>query len=121
MIKLKVKVTKEILRKSMNCGIDSNKKVSENCAVAYAVREVFPEASIDTPYYYPFNDHIVANHNGSNFIIDFDLLRRHPEKRLDLPETEVELEITEEILDELIRRTPDYEEVVSNSEILELV
>jgi hypothetical protein len=50
MIKLKITVTKEILEKSKWCGykLDNEefKLTSQNCAIALAVRDVFPNAGV---------------------------------------------------------------------------
>jgi hypothetical protein len=46
MTKLKIKVTKEILMKSRMCGVELSETVSSNCAIAVAVREIFPHAHV---------------------------------------------------------------------------
>ena len=123
MIKLKVKVTKEILKKSMTCGCFSP-KVAANCAVALAIREIFPEATVGYTGFRPFHKNkwgVFSGHDGERFIIQFDSLRRTPEKRLELPETVVTLDITDEIIDHLSTMIPNYEEVVNAQPHLELV
>jgi len=133
MIKLKVKVTKEILKESMMCGCFSP-KVASNCAVALAVREIFPEAKVACNIFYPFRPTkrartvkdlttrvITSTHDGEEFIRQFDNLKCAPEKRLELPETVVTLDITDEIIDHLSTMIPNYEEVVNAQPNLELV
>ena len=46
-MKLEIKVTKEILSKSMFCAGESD-YIQENCAFALAVRDIFPKARIGT-------------------------------------------------------------------------
>ena len=129
-MELKVKVTKEILEKSKNCGelCWRDAPVYSNCAVALAVRDIFPFASV---VYYAFEPffcdeskepdikYIQAPHNGVDFIELFD--SSTPKERLQLPETVVTLQITDEIIDVLNTQIDNWEEVVNASPILELV
>lgn len=128
MIKLKVTVTKEILRKSMMCGVGFRDQVGSNCAVALAIKGIFPLAYVLDSDFFPFHSSknvdikfICSSHNGYDFIKAFDRLDEAPQERLNLPETIVTLDIKEEILDELINQFPDYKERVDKSEVLELV
>lgn len=136
-MELKVKVTKEILKKSMMCGVgfpserlmtDKQKDyIGQNCAISLAVRDVFPYAFVGDYIYWPFGDTnpselpIESTHNGSHFIKKFDNLRGHPSLRLHIPETEITLQITDEILNKLADDCPNWEEVVNASPVLELV
>jgi len=45
-MKIKINVTKEILEKSAACLSNSFKQASQNCAIALAVREIFPRAGV---------------------------------------------------------------------------
>ena len=120
-MKLKVTVTKEYLKQSMMCGTISNLGciIAENCAVAIAIKSIFPNAFVSHKCYY-INHGISAKHNGESFIYEFDSLVNTPHKRLELPETEIELEITDEILDEL-NKNVNWKEIVNNSNHLELI
>lgn len=40
-MKIKIKVTKDILKRSMMCGVNDC-EVSRNCAISLAVREIAP-------------------------------------------------------------------------------
>jgi len=123
MIKLKVKVTKKILKESMMFRCPSL-EVTSNCAVALAIREIFPEATVGYVIFRPFHKNkwgLISEHDGEHFITQFDQLRETPEKRLDLPETVVTLDITDEIIDHLSTMIPNYEEVVNAQPHLELV
>jgi len=51
-IKMKIKVTKEILKKSMWCGTSAGRgQIITNCAVALAVRDIFQEPQLGIPQF----------------------------------------------------------------------
>jgi hypothetical protein len=57
-MQLKIKVTKEILEKAKYCGIEKG-SVGTNCAIALAVREIFPDAFVAKWEILPFfNDEL---------------------------------------------------------------
>lgn len=118
-MKVTVKITKKVLKQSMNCGGGNDSDVQTNCAVALAVRDIFPQVKVQCNYYQPFGNQINANHNGESFIKEFDKLVDSPKERLKLPETIIELQITEEILSELNKKN-NWQEIVNNSENLTL-
>jgi hypothetical protein len=85
-----VRVTKEILERSMFCGtLKGSPNVGENCAVALAVRDIFPKASV--------GNRMISWHGGTEvsteeaiympeearlFIKGFDLMKNFPQHRL---------------------------------------
>lgn len=114
-VKLKIKVTKEILEQSMYCGL-SYEVVStpENCAVALAVRDIFPKAwvmfeereeenkiAVINAFGIQCEDTIVLPGFVKEYIDQFDYLKREPEKRIHLPELEFEIEIPEDIIEQI--------------------
>ena len=121
-VKLKVKVTKEITRQAMWCGTNGSSP-SENCQVALAVRGIFPTAIIG------YNRMCIPIHNksyGINLpgkakkgIRVFDSLEKTPEKRLDLPEYEFEIDIPDEVIDQL--DISDIKEFLKDSKTLEVL
>lgn len=129
-MKLEVKITKEIYEQSMMCGTSSKitkeRPIAQNCAVALAVREIFPKAEVISYSYVPFGSaiknkqgmRITAKHDGMELIRQFDSLASDPEKRLELPETIITLQITDEILEHM---PLEWENIVEKSELLELV
>lgn len=125
-IKMKIKVTKEILRKSMWCGTDAGPKdISHNCAVALAVRDIFPYATIGK---YGMFIGSSAGHDvdlpkeAKDFITQFDILKNRPYKRLELPELEFEIEIPDKVLSKIGNgNIEEIKTIIQNSEILELV
>lgn len=71
---LKIKVTKEILRKSAGCAYP---KLENNCAIALAVREIFPKAKVESDYIFPFGRESYSTSidlptKAKNFIDKFD-------------------------------------------------
>lgn len=82
--KLKITVTKEILKRSSYCGIGEDaldinicESIQTNCAIALAVRDIWPKARVDYDYIYPFGKEGVATMIAlpkkiSNWINRFD-------------------------------------------------
>ena len=121
MIKLQVKVTKEILRESMYC----NQQYHNNCAIAIAIKEIFPKSETygesvfilgSDSEVYPIMG-LEAKHDGKEFIEKFD--KSNPQKRSLMPETIVTLDITDEILEKI--NLEDMSNMVSKIEHLELI
>ncbi len=113
-MKLKIKVTKDILRRSMMCGVvdNSNHTPAENCAIALAVRDVFPHAKVFLasmsllglqPYCTQIEptlrDYVETDWDVTKFIQQFDELRKHPARRLGMPELEFTIEVPEAVID----------------------
>lgn len=102
-MKLKIKVTKDILRKSMWCGISevpSAYEISTNCAIALAVKDVFPNVKVYCLYLHDNSMGLRVWHSleTAAYIRLFDDLINEPEKRLELPEYEFEIELTESVI-----------------------
>lgn len=113
MTKLKIKVTKEILELSKFCGVESKREIGANCAVALAVRDIFPWAWV-------FDNSIVVYRNQaevesmtigfmpnvqgiiflpkkvSEYILEFD--KTSPLNRPFMDEIEFEVEIPDNVL-----------------------
>lgn len=105
-MKLKIIITKEIIEKSHMCGTEGFPRIiSQNCAVALAVRDIFPLASIGPVSIKLF----VKNHfelllpeEARAFIHDFDMLRTtNPKARLGLRPFEFEIELPELLIDQI--------------------
>lgn len=102
--KLKITVTKEILRKSMRCGEQTN--IPESCAIALATRDIFPIAGVGCEHIIPFyrEDHSVRiplPKAAIDYIKEFDSRINSPLSRLDLPEITFEVEIPDEVIDKI--------------------
>lgn len=111
MYTLKIKITKEILRESANCGMMFGKgSQAESCAFAVAVREIFPRAVVCYSAIYPFGGvkhfNNTINVTGATeipisaemtaFIFEFDA--NSPYDRVQMKEQEFELEIPDNII-----------------------
>lgn len=119
MVKLKISVTKEIIGRSANCGgaIDNIKDgVGSNCAIALAIKDVFPFAWTDSQYIIPFTQeltysdlfHIIDSEHeiliklpkkAQQFIEDFD--ESSPNMRIQMDPIEFEVEIPDIVLDKM--------------------
>ena len=132
-MKIKIRVTKEILQKSMYCGIDHKKEiVAANCAIANAAQEFFPGCLVSymmdnraTPaiYHYPDNGgpsiEIPLPFEAKSFMMDFDSLAFDPVLRLDLREQSFEVDVPNSIIDEI--GIGEAYRILSESKTLELV
>lgn len=118
-MKLKIKVTKDVLRESMWCGTPMAKSatISDNCAIALAVRDIFPLAQV-TPFNIKTNTGnlhplIYLPGNAKDFIREFDDL--NPDERILLPELEFEIDLPQAVIDAI-----NIDDIVK-SETLELI
>lgn len=127
-MRLKIKVTKEILRKSCYCPslfeIDqSDDKAMDhlmnNCAIAHAVKDLFPQAVV---YVYsmqlmPKTDGIRSPSNMSAYITQFDKLS--PKERLLMPEEEFEVDVPDQVINKI--GISQATEIISRSLTLEIL
>lgn len=126
MYKLKIKVTKDILRRSMMCGTNTIYEcVSQNCAIALACREIFPGCDVGSDGIEGV-DVIKTNYwkirlpsEAGEFISKFDRLVFTPEERLNLPELEFEVELNDDVL--ACINIDEAKEVLKTSETLKLI
>ena len=107
-VQFKINVTKEILESSKGCGAHNDvEKIGNNCAIALAVKDIFPNVFVTAHHIYPFG--IDANNEyihlrialpkiALDFIKLFDWLRSIHKARLSLPEFEFEISIPDEII-----------------------
>ena len=119
-MKILIKVTKDILKKSMMCGVDLRK----NCAIAVAVREIFPQASVGLNTIAPTGKEeglgrISLPITAVTFIGTFDNLHHTPEKRLELPELSFEIDVPYYILEQV--GISEVYKILSESKTLECV
>lgn len=127
-MKLLIKITKKILERSANCGSGPDKSnLGTNCAIALAVRDIFPHANVKTweilPVYYKYERinldrrqfGIQLPEEASDFIRTFD--HNTPEDRKIMSELEFEVDISDELINEI---TIDID-LINKSETLELV
>ena len=120
MTKLKIKVTKEILERSKMCGWkNGNKDMSTNCAIALAVRDVFPEARVGSRHlnYLGDENYTVLPAIASNFITIFDNLS--PKERVEMSELEFEVEVPDEVIEKI--NIEELKPLLENHPTLQLI
>lgn len=127
-MKLKINVTKDILKKSAFCGEADVlvHYVSTNCAIALAIRDLFPYAWIyNTNVQFLEADNLHSRIIGKcelpkkaiKFILNFDVAL--PEERMKMRPISFEIEIPEEVIE-----TINIEEalnIVSKGKTMELI
>ena len=105
-VQLKVIVTKQVFAECKNC---SKAEVAENCAIAVALKYIFPKVHVSNLFIFPFGVETSEANKlkiglpeiARNFITLFDSLSAIPRVRLLLPEFEFEISIPDEIIDNI--------------------
>lgn len=108
MITLKIKITKEILKQSMNCGYtpetEGSKNIGNNCAVSLAIKYIFPNAYVGGHAIF-FSQNIfnctmaLLPKNVTEFIQTFD--RSSPYGRMIITPIEFEIQIPDEVISQI--------------------
>jgi hypothetical protein len=117
---LKITVTKEILEKSKMCGTKLGILMSENCAIAIAVRDIFPDACVGNPQILlgvlPF-DVVNLPIDAIKFIERFDV--SSPQDRVNMEPISFEIEIPDEVIAKI--NIDELRPLLINHPTLELV
>jgi hypothetical protein len=109
-VSFKIKVTKEILELSKRCGEEEIEIIGENCAIALAVKGIFPDVVVTGNYIHPFGIDdcdrwdelkIALPKIAQDFVRVFDSLSAIPNQRPGLPEFEFEISIPDEIISQI--------------------
>jgi hypothetical protein len=110
-VRFKIKVTKEILELSKECGAHNDfDTMGKNCAIAIALKDIFPGVVVTDYYIYPFGIdnknklddlRIVMPKIAQDFVKVFDSLSAIHKLRLLLPEFEFEISIPDEIISQI--------------------
>lgn len=131
-MKILIKVTKEVLKRSAGCGRSSLSNIGSNCAVALAVVDIFPNAWVSHAFIhlhnvnYPTFNYVCDNEAThsiplprfvSQFISDFDSLDYN--NRINLPEISFEIEVPQSVIDKI--GISEAYRILSESKTLELV
>lgn len=103
MTKLRITVTKEILEKTKHCSVFSQYSTT-NCAIACAVRDVFPTAKVWANHIAPFTDHgkyksIRLPQEAQDFIEAFD--DATAEERVMMKPISFEIEVPDEVIEKI--------------------
>lgn len=126
---LQIRITKEVLRDSAYCGHikeqgcyilsdDESVAVACNCAIALAIRDVFPKAIVGPDTILPFGDEPFAHvyseielpDEAIRFVREFD--DRMPEERLKMKALKFEVEIPDDVLDHAFQIDADLEHLL---------
>jgi hypothetical protein len=106
-VEFKINITKEIIEHCKNCGAENNKQeLSRNCAVAFALKDIFPDVYVTNFYIFPFGIDTEERKNikitmpviAQQFIKLFDGFYLMPALRLLLPEFEFTIDIPDEAI-----------------------
>jgi len=109
-VQFTIRITKEIIQHCRNCGTDNNvQEIGRNCAVAFALRDIFPDVYVTNYYIFPFGLDPVTGKDikipmpeiAQQFIKLFDGFYLMPNLRLLLPEFEFTINIPSEVIDEI--------------------
>ena len=121
-MKILIKITKNILERSMMCGQNLN-KVGENCAVALALRDVFPNAYVTGSFinieggWGGTNDSIMLPENAVCFIASFDVKKPHERPLMRL--FSFEIDVPDSVIESI--GIDEVKQILSNSKTLEYV
>jgi hypothetical protein len=137
-MRITIKVTKDVLRKTAMCS-GGVKHIRENCAISYAVREIFPAAQTFV-YAIVLSDHDVNIYEdyllpqraidvlgdrciplpeiASAFIRAFDFLADDPEARMNMAEISFEIDVPPAVIERI--GISEVYRVLSESKTLEL-
>jgi len=99
---LTIAVTRKILARSYRCGTENEIEIIGNdCPIALALRERFPDVFVSGTHIYPFGDESDESFplpdEAVEFIRRFDSLAGTPEERMGLPELTFEVSLEEEV------------------------
>ena len=104
-MKIKIKVTKDVLKRAMWCGTtDMHEPMSQNCAISKALNDVFGKVSVSKSRIILLADRKEAHTidtpmSAARFIDEFDALT--PIERLEMPELTFEVELPESVIDQI--------------------
>ena len=105
-VEFKIKITKEIIERCKYCGADNNKReISRNCAIAFALKDIFPDVYVTNYYIFPLGIDDAKDIKiplpviAQQFIKLFDGFNLMPNLRLLLPAFEFTINIPDEVID----------------------
>jgi len=107
---LKVSITKNIIHRCKNCGSEDQKHlIGNNCAIAFALIDVFPDIYVGNQYILPFGldsekettTRIPLPVIAQQFVKLFDGFYLTPALRLLLPEFEFAIDVPDEVIDQI--------------------
>jgi hypothetical protein len=121
-MKIEIKITKEVLRRSMWCGVEKRTNAWTHCGIAVAIRDLLPQAEVFNSEIEVFKElaaSIPLPKIASDFIDEFDSLIDEPEKRLNLPEFSFEIDVPDEVIERI--GINEAKAILEKSETLNLI
>ena len=109
-VQFTIRITKEIIEHCKNCGTGNNKReTGNNCAVAYALKDIFPDVYVTNYHIFPFGMDAEKGEDmkiempviAQQFVKLFDGFSLMPNLRPLLPEFEFSIDIPGEIIDQI--------------------
>ena len=109
-VQFKIRITKEIIEHCKNCGTENGTQdIGRNCAVAFALKDIFPDVYVTNYYIFPFgvddkkreDIKIAMPLIVQQFIKLFDGFYMMPNLRVLLPEFEFTINVPEEVIDQI--------------------
>ena len=109
-VQFTIRITKEIIEHCKKCGTENNKwEIGSNCAVAFALKDIFPDVYVTNYYILPFgidaeeaeDMKIAMPVIAQQFIKLFDGFSLMPNLRPLLPEFEFSINIPSEVIDQI--------------------
>jgi len=104
----RIAITKKIIAQCKDCGTGNDARLVENnCAIAFALADIFPKVYITNLYIFPFGTggdkdiKIPMPLIAQQFINLFDGFRLTPRLRLMLPEFEFTIDIPDEVIEQI--------------------
>jgi hypothetical protein len=107
-MKILIKVTKQVLEASKMCGVEDRMHFTTHCAIAFAVREVFPDAEVCSNYQAEIKcRHVIGTplfkiplcEKATDFIYTFDSCT--PEERAKLNPIEFTIDVPHEVIESI--------------------
>ena len=106
----KIAITKEIIEHCKNCGTGNEAhKIEKNCAIAFALVDIFPNVYVTGYYIFPFGIETEKEKDikipipviAQQFIKLFDGFCLTPKLRLLLPEFEFTIDVPDEVVEQI--------------------
>src|SRR5450432_245782 len=109
-LQLKIAITKDIIKQCKSCGNENEEReIGKNCAVAFALTDIFPNVYVTNYYIFPFGIGYEKEQDlkiplpiiAQQFIKLFDGFRLTPKLRLLLPEFEFTIDVHDEVIEQI--------------------
>ena len=118
----RIAITKKIIAQCKDCGTGNDARLVENnCAIAFALTDIFSKVYITNLYIFPFgiggdkDIRIPMPLIAQQFINLFDGFRLTPRLRLMLPEFEFTIDIPDEVIEQI--NIDDVKELIEKTGI----